>query len=272
LDRHTASAEAPEARMTMLKGLRLVVRPGGFLKLGGVVALAVLQGIAQTLGVFSVAPFLGAASNPSAFRQSILGHALANWLPGASNAQILAAAGAASLAMLVLGNALTVAAEHARSRYAHDLEQQLRIGLLADLMRKPYAYFLSTSSTALLKILLDDTGAVASRLVLPAIDMVARSLLALLLVAGLVALDPWLVLAGVVALALHFAIVIVAIRRRALASSERLKRNIPALYNELMHILNGAKPIIATGTHRYFVGRAARASKAVVRSRSAAYS
>jgi ATP-binding cassette, subfamily B, bacterial PglK len=248
----------------LVRDLYIVVRPSGLRRLALVMSLVVLQGITQTIGVFSILPFLSAASDTAGFRNSRIGSAFVDAIGGGSDERVLLWAGSVSIAILVLGNAIALIAEYQRSRYAHGIEQLLRTSLLAGLLNRPYEYFTKANSGFLLKVLLQDTSAVAGRMILPAIDIVSRSLLVLFLVTGLFAFDPGLVLSGAAVLALYFAIVMVPVQRSAQATSEKVKRDVPLLYREILQILNGHKPIIATGSRTYFVGRAQRASQAVL--------
>lgn len=226
-----------------------------------VLALVLAQAVLQTLAVFSLIPFLGAAADIQAFRHSRPGSMLLSAIGGGSDQRLLVWTGALSLAMLVASNLLALAAEYTRSHYAYLVGHRLRVRLLSDLLDRRYEYFLGINSSILLKKLVDDTGRVAELMVLPALDIAARAMLVILMAGALVVVEPLIVVGGAGLVLLYYFLVIRPLRRRAKASSEAFKQNVRSLYLEVTQTLNAAKPILAAGRKAWFVARAARISQ-----------
>jgi ABC-type multidrug transport system fused ATPase/permease subunit len=247
--------------IAILVRLYPLVRASGLRRLAAVLALMLLQALMQTIAVFSLIPLLSAASDMAAFRRSRLGGLFAQAIGGGSDQRLLIWAGLISLAVLVLGNLVALAADTVRNRYANRIAHRLRLRLLAALLERRYEYFLGINSSVLLKILVEDVGTLAGQLIAPALDVVARGLLVVFLVGLVLAVEPWIVVGGAVVLTLYQATVMRPVRRRAEATSDALGRDIRALYFEVSQILNGIKPILATGRNRHFIARAEGASE-----------
>jgi len=243
------------------RDLYAIVRPCGRRRLALVLAMMMAQALLQTLAVFSLVPFLSAAADIDAFRQSRLGSLFVSAIGGGSDHRILSWAGSISLAILVASNLMALTADYGRSRYAYLVGHLLRIRLLADLLDRRYEYFLGINSSVLLKNLVDDTGHVADHMVSPALDIVARVVLVLLLAAGVMLVEPLIVAGGLVVVVLYYLLVMRPIRRRAQRTSDRVKHDIRALYFEITQTLGAIKPILAADRKNWFVARAERISR-----------
>src|SRR3569623_1338384 len=182
--------------LDILRQLYAYALPSGRKRLLGTLAHVVLQAFMQTLAVFSLLPFLSAAADMARFRASHGGRIFTGLIGGGSDERILLYAGIGSLVLLIAGNLVSVAVEYARSRYAQSVGNRLRVELLRDLLDRRYAYFLGINTSALVKNLMDDVSIVAGSLILPALDLLSRVLLVVLLAAMAVLAAPRIVLGG----------------------------------------------------------------------------
>ena len=247
----------------LVRELYAIVRPSGRRQIVAVIALMAFQAVIQTVAVFSLIPLLSAAADMARFRASRLGHLFVETVGGGSDQRVLVWAGAISLAILVAGNATGLIAEFVRVRFATRVAHRLRVQLIGDLLDRRYEYFTGVNASILLKNLVEDTSLVASSLISPALDVIARLLLVVLLVAMVLAVEPLIVLGGSVVMVLYYFAVMKPVHRRAEAMSDTMKEAVRKLYFEIYQILSGVKPIIATGRKANFVARAQRTSWAV---------
>ena len=244
----------------MISQLYAIVRPSGRRRIVGVIALMAFQAVIQTVAVFSLIPLLSAAADMARFRASRLGSLFVEAIGDGSDQRLLLWAGAISLTILVAGNGVALVAEYVRAKFAFGVGHRLRVQLIGDLLDRRYEYFTGGNTSLLAKNLIEDTGLVASQLISPALDVIARSLLVVLLVAMVLVVEPLIVLGGVVVMGLYYVAVMKPVRRRAEVSSDRLKESVRRLYFDIYQLLSGVKPIIATGRKANFVGRAERSS------------
>ncbi|MGE3689832.1 MAG: ABC transporter ATP-binding protein [Novosphingobium sp.] len=240
--------------------LYAIMRPCGRGRLALVMALLLAQVLSQTLAVFSLLPFLSAAADVAAFRNSRAGSVFVEAIGGGSDQRLLIWTGSLSLAVLVASNAVALAADYVRSRYAQLVGHRLRIRLLGELLDRRYEYFLGINSAVLLKNLVDDAAMVGEQLVLPALDITARGLLVLMLAGAVLLVEPLVAGFGAAAIAIYYLLVMWPIRRRAHRTSQQVQDNIRSLYYEVNQTLNAVKPILAAGRRDWFVARAERIS------------
>ena len=245
----------------MIRALYAIVRPSGLRRIGAVVALMVVQSVIQTAAVFSLIPLLSAAADMVAFRASRIGGWFVDAVGGGSDQRVLVMAGSISLAVLVLGNLVTLAAEYHRARFAYGVAHNLRVAMLGALLDRRYEYFTRVNSSLLLKNLVDDTNIIAAQLVGPALDVIARGLLVVFLVAAVLAVEPLIVVGGAVVLTLYYVAVMRPVRVSAEAGSDALKEKGRQIYLEYLQVLNGIKPIIASARKAHFLTRTGKASR-----------
>lgn len=248
---------------TFLRDVLLIIRPFGLRRLVWVGVLVIAQAVAQIAAVFSLLPFLSAAADMAQFRRSAVGSTFISVMGDGSNERIIIVAGIVSLVILIGGNLTTLLAEHVRTQYAHQLGHWMRIRLLANVLERRYEYFLGVNSSVLLKNLIEDVGTFAQNMLLPALDVVARGVMVVLLGLSILILEPVVFAFAVGTMAVYFLVVIRPIRRRAAKTSDRVQHDIRAVYFSVYQVLSGVKPILASDRQPYFVDRVEGASAAV---------
>ena len=242
---------------------RLAV-PSGRLRLVGMLAMTATQALMQTLAVFSLLPFLSAAADMAQFRASPLGRRFIA-VVGGDDRNVLLWAGTLSLALLLVGNGVTLIAELVRSRYAQSISHRLRMELITSLLARRYEYFLATNSAVLLKHLAEDVIQVAGGMLVPAMDLIARLLLTVLLVGIAVRLEPQIVLGGAVVVVAFYICVMLPIRARAERTSDFVREEVRELFLSIQQMFAGIKPILTSDSAPYFTGEVRSISLASTR-------
>ncbi|MEO5705649.1 MAG: ABC transporter ATP-binding protein, partial [Alteraurantiacibacter sp.] len=218
------------------------------------------QAIMQLAAVFSLLPFLGAAADMETFRQSRAGGLLLTIIGDGSDRYVIMATGLISLAVLVIGNGVSLAAEYVRANYAQSLGNWLRGRLLELICDRRYEYFQSINSSLLVKNIIDDVTTFVQGTVSPSLDILARGCLTLLLGTALVIVEPVIALSSVLVLGLYF-LAIRPIRRGASRISNGILTNTKALYFRVSQMLVGIKPILATDNQLHFIDHCVEASR-----------
>ena len=160
--------------------LRLLTRsfklaaPYGRRKLTVVLAVILLNGLFQVIGVTSIFPFFALAASPERIRNSQFGSWVLSYLPPMDTRWLLVWAGVASIVLLFLSNAVTLAGEVIRTRYGHGLGHYLRTRLMNALSARSYGYFLERNSGALLQKLVSDVMQFISGVFIPLMDALSR--------------------------------------------------------------------------------------------------
>src|SRR5262249_30595585 len=230
------------------------------MKLVGVFSLSLAQALFQVIGITSIFPFLAVAADPERIRRSHFGAQFLNLLPPMENRQLLLVAGIIAIVALLLSNAVNLLSEYARTRYAQNFANWLRVRLLRRMASQPYTYFLQRNSGDLLKKIMGDVTNYAGGVLLPLLDTVARVLTAVLLLATLFLVQPVIALSAAVVLAAYYIIIFRMLARKRREVDEGLRTSIAGSYREGQQMLGGIKPVKVHRAEEHFLSRFSRHS------------
>jgi ABC-type multidrug transport system fused ATPase/permease subunit len=242
-----------------------LVRPYGLKRLAMVSVAIVAQALFQVLGVTSIFPFLAVAADPERIRNSQFGQAFLRPLPEMDHHQLLVVAGVFAIVMLLLANLVSLGGDYVRTRYVQGFAHWLRMHLLRSLTMQNYAYFLERNTGILIKKVLGDVALFSNCVLLPLLDVFARTGIVLLLLITLVWVHPLIALLTAIILAGYYGIVFVGLRRRRWLISEGLKESGRGVSNTVAQLLYGIKAIMAAGAESWFIDRFAAHSGRQVR-------
>jgi ABC-type multidrug transport system fused ATPase/permease subunit len=238
----------------------LLARPYGRKKLALVTAACFAQGFFQVLGATSIFPFLALAADPARLRNSQFGQSFLSWFPPMDDGRLLLLAGLFALVMLFLANAVNLAAEFIRTRYAHEFSHWLRVRLLRQIATRPYTDFLRENSGILIKKVMGDVGGYTSGVLLPLLDSLARLATIVLLVATLFLVHPKIALASAAGLSLFYLVVFRGMENFRRRISDGLKDAFCGTYVECQQMLGGIKPVKVHRAEETFLARFSRHS------------
>lgn len=176
--------------LAFLKRILSIAIPYGRGKLLIVVGSMILQAILQLGGVASVLPFLSVAANPEAFATSTFGHLLASTLQITDARYLVYVTGVLAIVALLLASGSAMASQVIVSRYVGALGHFLRMQLLFKYYSQPYAYFVSRNSAVLTKKANADVFVFTSFLLAPLFDLAAKLFTTLIIIIGLLAIEP----------------------------------------------------------------------------------
>ncbi|MGA1204687.1 MAG: ABC transporter ATP-binding protein [Opitutales bacterium] len=239
-----------------------LARPYGRKRLVFVFLVILVQGFFQVIGVTSIFPFLALASNPAGFRESAIGEKVLGFLPPLSDAQLLFAAGMFALLMLLVSNALMLAGEFVRTRYAQGFAHWLRVLLLGRIIRNPYGYFLQRNTGELLKKITGDVVAYVTGVLAPLLEGLARLITVGFLLLTLVLVNPFLAIATALGFGIFYTVIYNFLKWRRQNTSKALKLANRGAMREAQQLLGGIKPIKVHGVEQTFLSRYAGHSDA----------
>lgn len=165
----------------------------------------VVTALAQVLGVASVLPFLTLVANPEALADNALFQRIDAVVRFSSPQQAVMWAGVLSLAVLVGSNLVSALTTYLENRYVWRLHQGLQVRLMSTYLNRRYEFFLNRNSAELGKNILEEVSFVVTGVVIPTLQILSNGLVALFIVAVLIAVDPMLGLAVLVAFGVLYA-------------------------------------------------------------------
>lgn len=233
----------------------------------------VVMALVETVGIASIMPFMALVANPGLVGES-------EWLRWAfqvsgarSTSQFLFVAGVAVLAVIAFSNAFTALITWMMLRFVWAKSHRLSVRLLEHYLRQPYEFFVNRNTASLSRNILAEVMSVISGVMIPSMQLVARSLAALFIVGLLFLTDPLLTLVVVLTLGGAYAAIYTVVRRRQgvlgrermLASGQR--------FTLAAEALGGIKDVKVLGREDSFLRRfsgpsarfsAANASNAII--------
>ncbi len=226
-----------------------------------VLAITLLQGVFQVVGVTSIFPFLAVASDPSQFRNSHYGELLLSLLPKMTDAALLITAGIFSISMLVAANAVSLAGDYVRASYGQGFAHWLRLRLLSQIVSQPWSYFLRSNTGILLKKANSDVMSMTMGVLFPLLEGFARLVTLVFLAATLIIVDPLIACAAFLLISLYYASVFSFLKSRYSRASAEQKEAHRGVMKEAQQLLGGIKPIKVQNAEASFLDRFATHSK-----------
>ena len=232
-----------------------VARPFGKGKLFVVVASMIIQAILQLGGVASVLPFLSVAAHPEGFANSEFGRFLVSTFHLADPRQLVYVTGTLAIFSLVIASASSIASQVIVARYVGSLGHWLRMQLLSKYYSQPYAYFVSRNSSVLTKKANLDVYMFTSFLLAPLCDFLARLFTTVVIIAGLLALEPVATLAAAALFGCFYVLFMRITRPRVRTINEVAKETSQGLSRLVQQFIIGMRDIKLRDAGPYFINK-----------------
>ena len=153
-----------------------------------------LLGAFEVLGVSSIFPFMAVVAKPEVVESSEWLGRIYGFLNVSSSNQFLLYLGGVVLAMILISNIFAAFVSRAVLRFSHGLRHGISVRLLRMFVNKPYEFFLSRNSAALTLSVIGQVDGLVSGVVLPALQTIAKAIVATMLLCLLMVIDPLLAL------------------------------------------------------------------------------
>jgi ABC-type multidrug transport system fused ATPase/permease subunit len=241
--------------VSFLRKILSVALPFGRGKLFLVVASMIIQAILQLGGVASVLPFLSVAAHPEGFANSQFGSLLTSAFHITDPKQLVYVTGILAIFSLLLASGSAIASQVIIARYVSSVGHWLRMQLLSKYYSQPYPFFVSRNSSVLTKKANSDVYVFISFVLSPLCDLAARLFTTVVIVIGLLVLEP----VATLAIAVFFTCFYVAF----MSLTRRHVRDINAIAKEasqnlsrlVQQFLSGMRDIKLRDAGPYFISQ-----------------
>jgi ABC-type multidrug transport system fused ATPase/permease subunit len=179
----------------------------------GIVALVAVMALFDTLGAVSIMPFLAVLANPDLIETNRTLAWLNAMLGGWPVQNFLFVLGLASFALLILSAAVRAGGNFVVNRFAMMRGFSIGSRLMDSYLRQPYAFYLNRHTGDLVKDLVSETSMLVVMVYQPAANLIAQSVLLLVLMTLLVAVNPGVALTGIVVLGGCYGVIYALTRR-----------------------------------------------------------
>lgn len=238
-------------------GLYEIARPFGRRRMVYACIIMAAQAVMQLASVLAILPFLSAAADMERFRQSQLGTVFFAIFGQMADTRALMIVGSLSIAILLAANVLTVFSGWYAAHYATYVGHSTRLALLKAILNRPYEYFLNLNSSSLIKNLVEDTNTMAHYVLIPALDIISRLFVVILLGLALAIMEPMLTLCALALIVGYYLLVVQPARKRGLQFSVAANDAARATYFQVNETIGAIKPIIASDAQDFFRERVA---------------
>jgi ABC-type multidrug transport system fused ATPase/permease subunit len=215
--------------------------------------MMLVMGFLEVLGVASVMPFIAVVANPDIVESNEYLNAAYTGLGFSSKDNFLLFLGG-GVFVLVVGSLVFKALTHwAMARFTHMRTYTLSSRLLRSYLGRPYSFFLNRHSSDLGKSVLSEVGQVISNALMPAINLLAHSIVTIFLVTLVVVVDPLVAIIAVLALGGTYGLIYVVLRGYiGRLGAERVKAN-KERFQIAQEALGGIKDVKVLGLENGYI-------------------
>lgn len=193
--------------------------------------LMVVGALFEAAGVASIIPFISVLSDPSMVTENVWLANAYDWTGMESVEAFTVAMGFLFLVVFLVSLALKALNQWVQLRFSKIRVHSVGSRLLKGYLAQSYEWFLSRHTSKLSTTILSEVNQVISKSLLPAIEMVAQTIVVVALVILLLIIDPVLAVSATFVLGCAYAIVYMVVRgpvyrfgrRRYLANRERFR-------------------------------------------------
>lgn len=229
------------------------------------VAVSVLAGLIDVVGVSSVLPFMTVLGNPQVVETNWWLHNFYTRLNFESTDAFLIALGVVALIVMICSNVASLAVTSGILWFSNNLGHNLAMRILSFYVRQPYAYFLGHNTSNLVVHCTDDINRVAQGVIVPTLRALAKAIVSMCILLLVIWVDPWLAVLFGTVIGGSYAVVFMLSRQTVakLGASARIAhRERVRLATEF---LNGIKELKVLGNEEDYQSRFAKHSKVYVR-------
>ncbi len=175
--------------------------------------MMLVMGLLETIGVASVMPFISVVANPELVENNDYLRAVYIALGFNSTNAFLIFLGATAFVLVVGSLAFKALTHWAMARFVHMRNYTLSSRLLRGYLGRPYSFFLNRHSADLGKSVLSEVGQVIGGVLMPAMNLLSYSIVAIFLLTLVVAVDPVVAVVAVLVLGGTYGLIYVVLRR-----------------------------------------------------------
>ncbi len=217
--------------------------------------LVIAKGLADTVGVASIIPFLSVLGNPDLVKTNHIAATIYEKLGFVSIDDFVVALGLGFVALMLLSAVLRSVAVYAINRYLGWREHGLSTRLLENYLSQPYEFFLDRHSGDMSANILSETNRVVNFVYRPAIDLINHGLTFLFVTGFLIFADPFVTGSATVFFAGSYGLIYFSVRPVLRRTGDELVRSNRARFRLTSEVLTGVKQIKLIGREKSYIDR-----------------
>jgi ATP-binding cassette, subfamily B, bacterial PglK len=254
-----------EKNLDVLTKILSLLSPGERRKLAGLVGLMLVMASLEVLGVASIMPFMAVVANPETVHTNQHLSAAYEYLGFASTERFLLFLGVTTLSLLVFSNAFSAFTTWRMLEFTNMQMHFLSERVLGKYLRQPYTFFLNRNSAELQKNVLYEVSRVIGGILIPGIHAVSRTVVVILILALLVAVDPLLALCVFSVLGTTYGLIYRFVRKKLAVIGHASIEAATLRHQYANEALSGIRDIKLLGSEAAFIRRYSEPSRRAAR-------
>ncbi|WP_044411476.1 ABC transporter ATP-binding protein [Thiomicrospira microaerophila] len=227
--------------------------------------LVVISALFEFISLASIVPFIALIGDQSlVFRVNGLLYVY-NALEFTQTSIFVAWVGVGVLGLLSLSMGLSLWTSWRLSLLASRMGAEIADCLFLYYMRQPWLFHSLHPSSALTKQISTESVRVAHGMIAPLILVNARLVLVAVLVTGMIWVNPWVALGGLVVFGLAYAVVYLLVRRRVYQQGERLSAMATIRYRLMQEGFGGIRDVLLSHRQGFFMDQFVATSDTLAR-------
>ena len=230
--------------------------------------LVVLMSVAEIVSIAAMGPFMAVIGDPAAIARS---HALSSLyvvFGSESNEHFLFVLGVIVLIMLISAGVFSMFTTWCLLSYSHRVGGEVSGRLYGYYLSQSWLFHSQRSSSELIKQIAQESTRVTDGIIQPLMQLNAKLILTLLMVAAIFSFNPSVAVVGVLIFVGAYYGIYRVVRNKLLRNGQLLSSTQAERYQLMVEGFGGVRDIILLGRGRYFVDRFKTASRDAAKSQS----
>lgn len=227
-----------------------------------------IMALLDMIGVASILPFMAVLTNPSLIETNPI---LSNVFESVgifgivSNQQFLFALGIFVFVLLIMSLTFKAFTTYLQVRYVKMREQSIGKRLLEGYLHQPYSWFLNHHSADLGKSILSEVNVVIENGINPFIELIAKGMVTIAIIALLFIADPKLALIVGLSLATAYGIIFYCIRKYVVRTGEERLKNNQLRFKIISEVFGAVKEVKLGGLEENYIKQFSKSAKILAR-------
>lgn len=215
--------------------------------------LMIAMALLEVLGISSIMPFLAVLGNPEVIHTNQYLSYLYVYLDFSSTRSFLIFLGFTAIGVLFFSAAIKTLSSYASLRFSNMRRHSIAQKLLTKYLHEPYSFFLQRNSSDISKTILSETDTLIGQIIVPSLNLVVYTILALFLLSFLIAVNMTLALILIVVFGGFYTIVYLTVRKYIMRIGEERAEANTDRFKIVLETIGGIKDLKVLGREQVYL-------------------
>jgi ABC-type multidrug transport system fused ATPase/permease subunit len=221
-------------------------------QLGALLVVMIVASFAEVLSISAVLPFIAALTTPETVFHHALGQPIFRALDFTHPEAILLPLTVFFVFMVIISGAVRILLLWLQTRIAHAIGSDINNDIFKRTLYQPYQAHLSVNSSEVISGAVIKARLVVTQIVLPLITVASSTLMLIVVVALLIAINPLVAVIALGGLSLIYLLIILLTRAKLAANGEKINQSSGRVIKTLQEGIGGIRDVIIDGTQRTY--------------------